>query len=112
MCLGTPLYMAPELVNQEKYSEKVDVWSLGCIVYQLLSGQTPFEANDLEGLNNKILNKKVSFNQIEWINVSKKAKNFIKACLDKNQNTRPNIKELLDHPWMGFVDERDQASEK
>ena len=38
LVLGTPLYMAPELVQHQKYSEKVDVWSLGVIVYQLLSG--------------------------------------------------------------------------
>lgn len=38
LVLGTPLYMAPELVQHQKYSEKVDVWSLGIIVYQLLSG--------------------------------------------------------------------------
>jgi serine/threonine protein kinase len=47
MSLGTPLYMAPELVQCLKYSEKVDVWSLGCIVYQLLSGVTPFDGDDI-----------------------------------------------------------------
>ena len=46
MCLGTPLYMAPELVKQDMYTEKVDVWSLGCIVYQLLTGITPFDAKN------------------------------------------------------------------
>ena len=45
--LGTPLYMAPELVRHEKYSEKVDVWSLGCITYQLLSGKTPFDGKNI-----------------------------------------------------------------
>lgn len=84
MCLGTPLYMAPELVEQKNYSEKVDVWSLGCIVYQLLSGTTPFEASTLGTLNAKILKQKVVFCEIEWANVSKKAKNFIKKCLDKD----------------------------
>ena len=103
--------MAPELVEQKNYSEKVDVWSLGCIVYQLLSGTTPFEASTLGTLNAKILKQKVVFCEIEWANVSKKAKNFIKKCLDKDQNRRPSIKELLDHPWMSYVDEeKDQAS--
>ena len=40
--------MAPELVMHQKYSEKVDVWSLGVIVYQLLSGITPFDAKDIK----------------------------------------------------------------
>lgn len=46
--LGTPLYMAPELVNKERYSEKVDVWSLGIITYQLLCGKTPFDGKNLK----------------------------------------------------------------
>lgn len=50
-CLGTPLYMAPELVKEQKYSEKVDVWSLGVIVYQLLSGVTPFDGKNLKMVN-------------------------------------------------------------
>ena len=112
MCLGTPLYMAPELVKEEKYTERVDVWSLGCIVYQLLSGFTPFQATNLGNLNHKILNQKVQFNEIEWTLVSKNAKNFIRKCLDKDQNTRPSIKQLLDHPWMSYVDEKDQVSAK
>ena len=42
LILGSPLYMAPELVKRETYDEKVDVWALGCVTYLLLSGQTPF----------------------------------------------------------------------
>jgi serine/threonine protein kinase len=59
--LGTPLYMAPELVKEQKYTEKVDVWSLGCIVYQLLSGITPFDGNTMEEVNKYICFKKIHF---------------------------------------------------
>ena len=57
LVLGTPLYMAPELIKQQKYSEKVDVWSLGCITYQLLSGKTPFDAKNIEKINQNICSK-------------------------------------------------------
>ena len=57
LVLGTPLYMAPELVKHERYSEKVDVWSLGVITYQLLCGKTPFDAKNLNRINQNICNK-------------------------------------------------------
>ena len=56
MC-GTPLYMAPELVRHQKYSEKVDVWSIGIITYQLLSGRTPFDGKNIKSINKNILYK-------------------------------------------------------
>ena len=46
--LGTPMYMAPELVNNDDYTEKVDVWALGCIVFILLTGQPPFYGENKE----------------------------------------------------------------
>ena len=61
LVLGSPLYMAPELVNRQPYTEKVDVWSLGVITYQLLSGKTPFEANSIKKIDLNINNKKINF---------------------------------------------------
>lgn len=61
LVLGSPLYMAPELVNRQPYTEKVDVWSLGVITYQLLVGKTPFEANSIKKIDWNINNKKVTF---------------------------------------------------
>lgn len=66
LVLGTPLYMAPELVKHERYSEKVDVWSLGVIVYQLLCGKTPFDGKNLNRINQNICNKEVTFNNRYW----------------------------------------------
>ena len=51
LVLGTPLYMAPELIKHQKYNEKVDVWSLGIITYQLLSGKTPFDGKNIKKIN-------------------------------------------------------------
>ena len=105
--LGTPLYMAPELVCHQKYNEKVDIWSLGIITYQLLSGLTPFDANRMEDINNNIVNKEVSFKSTGWRNVSKAAKNFIQQCLMKNPKFRPSIDELFKHPWICDVPEEE-----
>ena len=51
LVLGTPLYMAPELVKHQKYNEKVDVWSLGVITHQLLCGRTPFDSKTIKQIN-------------------------------------------------------------
>jgi aurora kinase len=53
--------MAPELVNRQPYNEKVDVWSLGIITYQLLVGRTPFEAETIKLIDANINNKKIIF---------------------------------------------------
>lgn len=70
LVLGTPLYMAPELVKHQKYSEKVDVWSLGCICYQLLTGKTPFDGKNLKVINHNICHKELNFNIPAFKNIS------------------------------------------
>ena len=85
--LGSPLYMAPELVNRQPYTEKVDVWSLGVITYQLLSGRTPFESRDIKKIDRNINRKKITFENTEheyWNDISDNAKDFILKCLDRN----------------------------
>jgi serine/threonine protein kinase len=113
LVLGTPLYMAPELVRGEKYSEKVDVWSLGCITYQLLSGKTPFDGRNLEKINHYICNKPIVFKDKYFRDVSPNAKDFILHCLERDQFKRPSIEDLFDHPWIAELPERqDDVNEK
>ena len=58
--VGTPYYMSPELVNEKNYNEKTDIWSLGCLIYELASLKPPFEASNQVALAMKINNGKYS----------------------------------------------------
>lgn len=53
--LGSPMFMAPELFNKKTYNEKVDIWSIGIIVYMLLSGCAPFDGRDQRQVKQKVL---------------------------------------------------------
>jgi serine/threonine protein kinase len=86
--------MAPELINRAPYTEKIDVWSLGVITYQLLSGKTPFESRNLKKIDWNILNKNVQFVTTKtenWTDISENAKHFISMCLNRDQKARPSI---------------------
>ena len=52
---GTPLYLSPELLNGQRYDEKVDIWAVGILAYELMVGSSPFDIADREDLH-KIVN--------------------------------------------------------
>ena len=56
--VGTPLYLAPELVKAQFYDHKVDIWSIGCALYHMACLEPPFQADNLITLGNMIVNKK------------------------------------------------------
>ena len=56
--VGTPYYMSPEICESKPYSEKSDVWALGCVLYELCTLKHAFEANNLLGLVFKIIKDK------------------------------------------------------
>ena len=70
---GTPGYVAPEILREEKYGPSCDIWSIGIITYILLCGELPFEAEDQLELFNKI--KKCEFKPDPeiWVNISTEA---------------------------------------
>ncbi|CAG9332572.1 unnamed protein product [Blepharisma stoltei] len=97
--IGTSYYMAPEVISGS-YDMQCDVWSLGIILYIMLSGLPPFYAKDEKSLYKKIRNKPVSFKKPVWSNVSKEAKELIRWMLNKSPAYRPKITDILDHEWI------------
>jgi calcium/calmodulin-dependent protein kinase I len=59
--LGSPIYMSPEIVKNEIYDKKVDVWSAGVVAYVLITGQPPFHAKDKEDLYKAIKTEEINY---------------------------------------------------
>lgn len=76
--LGSPLYMAPEIIKKQVYDEKVDIWSTGVLLYILFCGKPPFVAQTKSQVFHKIKHEQPSFDSLEWDKVNKDAKNLIK----------------------------------
>lgn len=55
-CAGSPLYMAPQVMNKQPYTAKCDIWSLGIILHEMIFGETPYQARDERELLNKVMN--------------------------------------------------------
>lgn len=100
---GTPAYMAPELVKQ-CYDEKCDMWSVGMLSYQLLTGRFPFwedvRNETLANVWDAILNKEINWLAPELTPLSHSAKSFLMALLNRDPRARPSAFESLSHPWI------------
>ena len=90
--VGTYIYMAPEIIKGEKYNNKVDIWSLGCIIYELCTLNFCFIDTSIFGLCNKIVKEK--HGKIDINKYEQNLKNLIDNMLNKNYKIRPNINEF------------------
>ena len=91
--VGTPLYIAPELVKKEKYDYKIDIWSFGCSIYHLAKTSPPFNDENLVKLGNSIINEQPAHLPSCYSN---KLYEFILQLMTKNKNKRPSAKEALE----------------
>lgn len=94
--VGSPLYMAPEVYEEEKYCSKCDVWSAGILLYQMIYGETPWNAPSGYYLNKKIKSEPLKFPKNPEIDSN--LKDLIKKMLELRQNDRIASKDILDHP--------------
>jgi len=104
--VGTPYWMAPELIRGHDYGTKVDIWSLGIMLIEMAEGEPPYmEYPPLRALF-LITTKGIPpvKNQHKW---SREFHDFFAKCLDVNVQTRPEATELLKHPFMSRACEAD-----
>nr|XP_005996417.2 PREDICTED: serine/threonine-protein kinase DCLK2 [Latimeria chalumnae] len=99
---GTPTYVAPEIIAENGYGLKVDIWAAGVITYILLCGFPPFrsENNVQEDLFDQILVGHLEFPSPYWDNITDSAKELIGQMLQVNTEARYTAEQVLAHPWV------------
>ncbi|XP_017833377.2 serine/threonine-protein kinase 33 isoform X2 [Callithrix jacchus] len=97
---GTPIYMAPEVINAHDYSQQCDIWSIGVIMYMLLCGEPPFLASSEEKLFELIRKGELHFENPVWNFISDCAKRVLKQLMKVDPAHRITAKELLDNQWL------------
>eukprot|EP00742_Colponemidia_sp_Colp-10_P003631 GILJ01003865.1.p1 GENE.GILJ01003865.1~~GILJ01003865.1.p1 ORF type:complete len:294 (-),score=20.66 GILJ01003865.1:249-1130(-) len=97
---GTDFYVAPEVIKEQGYDFKVDVWGVGVITYILLCGFPPFYSEDLEELYRNISRGAYNFPSPHWDHVSLTAKGFVNFLLQVDPLRRPTAAEARAHGWL------------
>lgn len=97
---GTLSYVAPEVLLQKPYDKSVDLWSLGVIIYLLLSGTLPFDDDDDREIARQTIHDEVDFSYHVWKKIGSDVKDMIKRLLAKDKKDRMTLEEVLQHPWI------------
>ena len=97
---GTAYYIAPEIVNGKTYNEKCDLWSIGVIMYILLTGSPPFDGKNDNDILKVVKAGKYSttINEFKWLSAD--AKDLIKRMLTMDPKSRISAEEALEHNWI------------
>lgn len=97
---GTPFFVAPEVIRAETYTPAVDIWSLGVLAYNMLSGKLPFDGNNIKEVLRRVRAGRYSFPESEWGDISGEAKDFIRGLLEVDPKKRLTASEALQHTWL------------
>ncbi|CAL8378090.1 serine/threonine-protein kinase 17B [Gadus morhua] len=98
--LGTPEYVAPEILNYEPISTASDLWSVGVISYMLVTGESPFVGEDKQETYLNVSQVNVDYSGEAFSRVSELAVDFVRKLLVKAPEDRPSAAECISHPWL------------
>lgn len=102
--LGTPLFVAPEILNGQGYDSSCDMWSLGVVMYIVLCGYPPFPYSETPAtLIDAIIHGRYDFPRGEWDHVSADAKHIVCRMLEIDPSKRITPSEALNHQWVAHV---------
>ncbi|KAM7340241.1 serine/threonine-protein kinase D2 [Alexandromys fortis] len=96
--VGTPAYLAPEVLLNQGYNRSLDMWSVGVIMYVSLSGTFPF--NEDEDINDQIQNAAFMYPASPWSRISSGAIDLINNLLQVKMRKRYSVDKSLSHPWL------------
>jgi calcium/calmodulin-dependent protein kinase I len=107
--VGTPDYVAPEVLRNKGYTNAVDIWYIGVITYVLLCGSPPFYGSEEKEVYLKILAADFKYFSPDWDTISNEAKTFINCLLVLSPTRRPTAAQCLDDaPWLKLTDNHNQ----
>ena len=89
--IGTTIYMAPEILKKLRYNEKVDMWSVGVLLFNMITGCQPFSSEDEDCKIYQIINSEIEFEALENENI----RNLCKDLMEKNPYKRLDSKDAL-----------------
>ncbi|XP_063310453.1 serine/threonine-protein kinase ULK1 isoform X3 [Pelobates fuscus] len=96
---GSPMYMAPEVILSQHYDAKADLWSIGTIIYQCLTGRAPFQARNPDELRIYYLKNKILIPNIPR-ETSSDLRHLLLGLLQRNQNDRMDFEQFFHHPYL------------
>jgi|SaaInlV_165m_DNA_1040744.scaffolds.fasta_scaffold31796_1 serine/threonine protein kinase len=89
--IGTPYYTSPEMMSNKIYDNKIDIWALGCVLWEMMTNRQAFECNNLYALRDKVMNCRLSDPNP---NYNKKLVNLAKGLINTNKYMRPNADKI------------------
>lgn len=108
--VGTPLYMAPEILANKDFTQQVDIWALGCLIYTLFTKRPPFDAKSLPHLVDML--RKGTYFIPKGTKIPFEAIQFIDRCLKTDESKRKPTYELLLEDFLTHHDERRMTKAK